>query len=275
MAPGTDPDRDLKLGYAMGPSAWDSGPDPYPMAVWDPKTYALPAMDKGPTVISMIAPFPWFSIVSPSGPRCTASYHRDVFPATPGTVPPEPGGMGGGVVRLIVNGQLQLNGSIKANGVSGSGGAYPGGGGSGGSIDLTVGVLTGNGSVEASGGNGGGATAGGGGGGRIAVEGDVSSFAGDYLVSGGSGSDPGDPGTLKVIQSKGTPTLTITRTSSNMVVVSWPDSATGWVVEWTSDLTGANGAWTEVPAEKYQNSAGMFSYSEPLAGRRFYRLHKR
>ncbi|MDG0815431.1 Calx-beta domain-containing protein [Bdellovibrio svalbardensis] len=86
------------------------------------------------------------------------------------------GGIGGGAVRLKVNGQLSLNGQILANGQSASSsGCDSGGGGSGGSVFIETNVLAGNGTTGQVHSDGGGAPAGtsnhggGGGGGRIAI----------------------------------------------------------------------------------------------------------
>ena len=77
------------------------------------------------------------------------------------------GGGGGGAVELSVTGVLQLDGTISANGNSGTNGNA--GGGSGGSILLTAGGFSGAGVARANGGTGHLPRGGGGGGGRIAV----------------------------------------------------------------------------------------------------------
>lgn len=103
------------------------------------------------------------------------------------------GGNGGGFIRLTVNGTLQLDGRITANGGNGSGSG--GGGGSGGSVYLTPATFTGNGSISAHGGNG--ATyGGGGGGGRIAVYFDTNNFSGGIAAFGGGGYAYGGAGTV-------------------------------------------------------------------------------
>jgi hypothetical protein len=86
------------------------------------------------------------------------------------------GGPGGGAIKLVVGGTLQVDGIISANGNPGgnlngaNGGA---GGGAGGSIYLTANTLSGTGSVSANGGAGGtndlNRGGGGGAGGRIAI----------------------------------------------------------------------------------------------------------
>lgn len=100
-----------------------------------------------------------------------------------------PGSAGGGVVRLIVNGTLTVNGVMEANGL-----VAAGAGGAGGALWLTVGKLAGAGSITA---NGGGGNAGGGGGGRIAIYWQTNEFSGPVTAFGGSsGNDNGGPGTI-------------------------------------------------------------------------------
>jgi len=106
------------------------------------------------------------------------------------------GGNGGGVIQLLcINGIMQVDGIIAANGGNGSGSG--GGGGSGGTITLTAGTLLGSGSITVNGGNGAGSVGGGGGGGRIAV--DIVSanlFAGTISAHGGGGGHWGGAGTI-------------------------------------------------------------------------------
>jgi len=116
------------------------------------------------------------------------------------------GGVGGGAIRLDVNGMLAVNGSISANGTDGFAfkalywGVDRSGGGSGGSIFITAGTFTGGGTIESNGGNGGTGwadSAGGGSGGRIAVYSDTNMFTGTMLASGGAGNQPGGVGTIR------------------------------------------------------------------------------
>ncbi len=104
------------------------------------------------------------------------------------------GGLGGGVVRLIVNGTLNLGGKISADGSNGAG--LGGGGGAGGSLWLTLGTLTGNGSITAHGGSGVDSVGGGGGGGRISITLENHAFTGGITAYGGGGANWGGAGTI-------------------------------------------------------------------------------
>ena len=100
-----------------------------------------------------------------------------------------PGSAGGGVVRMIVNGTLTVNGAMEANGL-----VAAGAGGAGGAVWLTVGKLAGGGSITANGGNGNG---GGGGGGRIAIYLRTNEFSGPVTAFSGSAYNAnGGPGTV-------------------------------------------------------------------------------
>jgi hypothetical protein len=106
------------------------------------------------------------------------------------------GGAGGAWIRLVVNGTLDDEGRISANGGNGSG--LGGGGGSGGSILLTVGTLAGSGTITANGGNGVIGAGGGGGGGRIAIGCQADDFEGVASAAGGGGFASGGAGTIYV-----------------------------------------------------------------------------
>lgn len=104
------------------------------------------------------------------------------------------GGMGGGALRLIVNGILTNNGIISSDGKMGSGNFA--GGGAGGSVYLTGGRLYGTGSFSANGGAGLLPGGGGGGGGRIALIMSSNFFGGSITAYGGSGANYGGAGTV-------------------------------------------------------------------------------
>jgi len=103
-----------------------------------------------------------------------------------------PGGVGGGAIRLVVSGTLRNDGVVSANGTDSPG---AGGGGSGGSIYVTTKVLSGSGTFAANGGNVP-SNSGGGGGGRIAIYYETSAFTGTAQANGGTGGNSGEDGTV-------------------------------------------------------------------------------
>jgi hypothetical protein len=111
-----------------------------------------------------------------------------------GYAPYSPGGRGGGILQMTVNGLLKVDGTISANGGAGMG--TGGGGGSGGSLNLSAGTLSGAGAISANGGNGSDSIGGGGGGGIIAVNFTSNSFAGVISAFGGGGANFGGAGTI-------------------------------------------------------------------------------
>jgi hypothetical protein len=108
------------------------------------------------------------------------------------------GGNGGGLVWIRARRTVALEGTITADG--GHGVWHQNAGGSGGGVFLRCRTLKGAGLISAKGGKASNTSyPGGGGGGRIAVLTVNSSWAGTLTtnqVSGGTGYDPGDPGTV-------------------------------------------------------------------------------
>ena len=113
------------------------------------------------------------------------------------------GGAGGGSVKLVVGGTLQVDGSVSADGANGLNSGS--GGGSGGSIWLSVQSLTGTGSLSANGGAGEPGQGGGGGGGRIFIQYASNSFFGTVVAYGGNGYAAGGAGTIYSVAATGLP----------------------------------------------------------------------
>jgi hypothetical protein len=88
---------------------------------------------------------------------------------------------------------------------------------------------------------------------------------GQYSLTGGFWS------LLAVVPSPGTPPLTITRTPTNTVVVSWPSPSTGFTLQENPDLRTTN--WTS-SGSATDNGTNKFIVVNPPAGNRFYRLFK-
>lgn len=104
-----------------------------------------------------------------------------------------PGSAGGGRIRLVVLGDLTVEGAMRADAADAvpySGPWGGGGGGSGGTVNLSIaGNLDGSGSITAKGGaaSSGGQPAGGGGGGRVAIAASRINFSGTSSTDGGFG----------------------------------------------------------------------------------------
>jgi RHS repeat-associated protein len=106
------------------------------------------------------------------------------------------GGAGGGLIRLTVNGNLTVDGTLTANGLNGAQYyAHISGGGSGGSIYIIANIISGTGMITA---NGGGSSGGSGGGGRIAVYYDTNTFVGTISAYGGTTGQVGGAGTIYI-----------------------------------------------------------------------------
>jgi hypothetical protein len=104
------------------------------------------------------------------------------------------GGAGGGHVKLVVGGNMRVDGTVSANGASGINQCS--GGGSGGSIWLTCSNLSGAGSLSANGGAGEPTQGGGGAGGRISLQFAANVFTGLIPARGGNGYIRGGAGTV-------------------------------------------------------------------------------
>lgn len=71
------------------------------------------------------------------------------------------------------------------------------------------------------------------------------------------------------------PRLTITRTNE-LIIVSWPAPAVGWLLERTNVLNGVSAPWPLVPPP-YQTNGDTISVTftnTPAVGSQFFRLHK-
>jgi len=91
---------------------------------------------------------------------------------------------------------------------------------------------------------------------------------GSYTLSGGFWS------ILGVIQTSGAPWLSVARTATNTVVISWPGPESGWKLEAASGLPATPLSWTVLPPPYTVNGTNL-TYVEPVpAGDRFYRLTK-
>jgi hypothetical protein len=105
-----------------------------------------------------------------------------------------PGAAGGGALKLVVAGELRIDGRLAADGAGAT--VNNAGGGSGGSLWVSATRISGSGIISANGGVGEWVEGGGGGGGRIAVYGHAGEFAGTIRAYGAGGSGHGGAGTI-------------------------------------------------------------------------------
>ena len=89
-------------------------------------------------------------------------------------------------------------------------------------------------------------------------------------MTGGSYSVTGGFWSIFAVQTPGAPLLTITLTSTNTAIVSWPAPSTGWSLQQNSDLTTTT--WT-TPSDTVQNDGtNKYIVVSPTANNLFYRL---
>ena len=77
---------------------------------------------------------------------------------------------------------------------------------------------------------------------------------------------------VSIVPMAGAPSLSIARTATNTVVLSWPQPAPGWTLEASAVLTAGAGGWSAIPPP-YPTNATHCVVTEPVpSSHRFYRL---
>jgi hypothetical protein len=90
---------------------------------------------------------------------------------------------------------------------------------------------------------------------------------GSYSLTGGFWS------LIAAVQTSGAPLLSIFRTATNTVVVSWPSPSTGWNLQQnTNSVSSLN--WSNVTATIQDDGTTRTLIVNPPTGNRFYRLIK-
>jgi hypothetical protein len=89
---------------------------------------------------------------------------------------------------------------------------------------------------------------------------------GNYTLAGGFW------GILAAVQTPGAPLLSVWRTPTNTVVVSWPSPSAGLALYQNSNVNTTN--WVSPPETVNDNGTEKFIMVNPPAGSRFYRLQK-
>jgi len=88
---------------------------------------------------------------------------------------------------------------------------------------------------------------------------------GNYTVVGGFW------GSVAVVQTPGAPSLSIFRTTTNTVAVTWPSPSTGWTLQQnTNSVSSVN--WSNVTSGIQDGGTTRTLVVNPPAGNRFYRL---
>jgi hypothetical protein len=91
---------------------------------------------------------------------------------------------------------------------------------------------------------------------------------GNFTVQGGFW------GIVAAVQNPPAPYLTVVRTATNTVVVSWPGPEAGWKLQSTTALLSTGSVWTEIPPPYTASGTNLvFTQATPV-GNKFYRLHK-
>jgi hypothetical protein len=92
-------------------------------------------------------------------------------------------------------------------------------------------------------------------------------------MTGGPDSLTGGFWAIYAVQTPGAPLLTITRTMTNTVAVSWPSPSTGWYLQQnTNSVSSVN--WSNVTSGIQDDGTTKSLIVNPPTGNRFYRLHK-
>jgi hypothetical protein len=110
-------------------------------------------------------------------------------------------------------------------------------------------------------------------GGVFAVSGTIGqSDANQQPMTGGNFSLTGGFWSLLAVQTPGAPWLTISLTSTNTVMVSWPSPSTDFGLQQNTNQTTTN--WTTPSEPVTDNGTNKFIMVNPPAGSRYYRLFK-
>ncbi len=81
-------------------------------------------------------------------------------------------------------------------------------------------------------------------------------------------------GIIAAVQTPGAPLLSVTRTATNTVVVSWPGPEAGWRLQSTASLSTTPVVWTPLPPPYPICDTHLCFIETAAAGNKFYRLQK-
>jgi hypothetical protein len=110
-------------------------------------------------------------------------------------------------------------------------------------------------------------------GGVYSVTGTIGQPDAGALMTGGNYTLQGGFWAIQAVQTPGAPLLSISRTTTNTVVVSWPSPSTGWTLQQnTNSISSVN--WSNAPGTIQDNGTTKTLIVNPPTGNRYYRLFK-
>ena len=108
-------------------------------------------------------------------------------------------------------------------------------------------------------------------GGVYTVSGTIGQPDAGVPMSGGTFAVTGGFWSLFAVQTPGAPLLSVFRTTTNTVAVSWPSPSTGWTLQQnTNSVSSVN--WSNVTAAILDDGTTKTLIVNPPSGNRFYRL---
>ncbi|MBI5384884.1 MAG: hypothetical protein HZA90_09385 [Verrucomicrobia bacterium] len=110
--------------------------------------------------------------------------------------------------------------------------------------------------------------------GQYALSGTLGQPDAGRLAGGNFTLEGGFWGIVAAVPTPGAPFLTVTRTATNTVVVSWPLPDTGWKLHATPSFSTTPILWTELPPPYATASTNLLFIEPAPVGNKFYRLHK-
>lgn len=108
--------------------------------------------------------------------------------------------------------------------------------------------------------------------GQYSVSGTIGQHDAGGPMTGGNYSLSGGFWALFAVQTPGAPLLSISRTPTNSVLISWPSPSTGFVLQQNANLTTTN--WTTVPQTPVDNGTNVTVIIYPPTGSWYFRLKR-
>jgi len=106
--------------------------------------------------------------------------------------------------------------------------------------------------------------------GQFSVSGTIGQHDAGGPMTGGKYSLTGGFWALFAVQTQGAPFLSIARTPTNSVLISWPSPSTGFVLQQNADLTTSN--WVAVAQTPVDNGTNVTVIIYPPTGSWYFRL---